>query len=120
MFEAWHTFGKRLEPYLERLSILVAYVALLVLWRLAQLSMPYDDGGAKAAAAWIVLFCLPVWLMICMVAIRSGWRVGGDHFHCRRWSYPSFYSLPMDSTKSIGQDFLVSTFTTLRREPLSE
>ncbi len=76
MLEAWHALSARLEPYLERVSVVVAYLVTLELWQISQLGAPYGDVGAKAAAGWLVLLCLPVWLFFCLIAIRSGHRLG--------------------------------------------
>ncbi len=63
------------DNYLRRFSIAVAYAACGVLWWLSQL--PAEDVGAKAARAWLIFVALPPWLLVCLIAIGAGIRLGG-------------------------------------------
>jgi len=62
-------------PILRRVSIVSAYVACGVLGWLSRL--PAEDVGAEAARGWLVFMALLPWLLIGLVAIRSGNQLGG-------------------------------------------
>ncbi|WP_425399470.1 hypothetical protein [Aeoliella sp.] len=63
---------KSAGPFLRSFSIGAAYVACGVLAWLAA-----EGIGGEAARGWLVIFALPPWLLICLIAVRSGNQLGG-------------------------------------------